>query len=179
MIDWNVVVTINEGGLRQAFALLGHCGTVRKTVFFNVLVMNVPDQHALLEDLRAKASENPELLSPISRLIPVTRTFLFQSPEEFEAKAKEAVLTWVPELFGMSFHVRMHRRGFRGAIASPEEERLLDGLLLNALAEAGRPGRVTFEDPDVILAVETVAQRAGLSLWPREDRLRYPFVRLC
>jgi tRNA(Ser,Leu) C12 N-acetylase TAN1 len=42
----------------------------------------------------------------------------------------------------------------------------------------GTPARVTFEDPDFIVAVETVGQRAGMSLWSREELQRYPFVRL-
>jgi hypothetical protein len=42
----------------------------------------------------------------------------------------------------------------------------------------GKPGRITFEDPDAIIAVETVAQWAGLSLWKREDLKQYPFIRL-
>ena len=34
------------------------------------------------------------------------------------------------------------------------------------------------EDPDVILDVEIVAQQAGLSLWSRDQRKRYPFLKL-
>jgi hypothetical protein len=42
----------------------------------------------------------------------------------------------------------------------------------------GNPGRITFADPDAILALETVDCRAGLSLWSREDLQRYPFLHL-
>jgi tRNA(Ser,Leu) C12 N-acetylase TAN1 len=38
--------------------------------------------------------------------------------------------------------------------------------------------RVSFADPDYILALETVGQRAGLSLWDRVQRARYPFLGL-
>jgi tRNA(Ser,Leu) C12 N-acetylase TAN1 len=54
----------------------------------------------------------------------------------------------------------------------------LSDALLEATGEAGRPGHITFEDPDAIVAVETVGTQAGLSLWMREDLKRYPFLRL-
>ena len=44
--------------------------------------------------------------------------------------------------------------------------------------EGGNPGRVTLERLDVIIAIETVAHRAGLSFWTHEDLQRYPFVRV-
>jgi hypothetical protein len=72
----------------------------------------------------------------------------------------------------------MHRRGFKGRLSSLEEERMLDEFLLKLTKEGSNLGHVTFEGPDVIIAVETVAHRAGLSLWTREDLHRYPFVRI-
>ncbi len=77
-----------------------------------------------------------------------------------------------------SFHVRMHRRGFKGRISSHDEERFLDKILLEELGRMGNPGHITFEDPDAILVVETVGQQAGLSCWNREDLQRYPLLRL-
>ena len=55
-------------------------------------------------------------------------------------------------------------------------EQFLAGLILESLEKRGEPGHVTFEDPDAVLAVETVGGRAGLSLWNREERERYPFL---
>jgi tRNA(Ser,Leu) C12 N-acetylase TAN1 len=46
------------------------------------------------------------------------------------------------------------------------------------LEMAGAEGEITFEDPDAILALETVGTRAGLSLWTREDLQRYPLLHL-
>lgn len=178
MPDWNVVITVNTGGLPRSFRVLGEFGRVGKTDFFNVLVMKAAHVHHMLESLREIILTDPQSLSFLSRLLPVTSTFSFQSPEEFGERAKEAVMQWVPQLAGKGFHVRMHRRGFKGKMVSPEEERFLDVLLLEALAKSGTPGRITFENPDVIIAVETVAQRAGISAWTREDLERYPFVRL-
>jgi len=64
---------------------------------------------------------------------------------------------------------RRHRRGFKDRLASQEQERILDSVLLAALEKAGNPGRISFEDPDVVCVVETIGQWAGLSLWTRED----------
>jgi hypothetical protein len=46
--------------------------------------------------------------------MPVTRTFDIETPAEFEGKAREAAPTFVPDLAGNAFHVRFHRRGFKG-----------------------------------------------------------------
>jgi hypothetical protein len=43
------------------------------------------------------------------RLIPVTVSFTFQSASEFEEKAREAVLPWLPRLAGKGFYVRVDR----------------------------------------------------------------------
>ncbi|GIX49332.1 MAG: hypothetical protein KatS3mg131_3543 [Candidatus Tectimicrobiota bacterium] len=66
---------------------------------------------------------------------------------------------------GKSFHIRVHRRGFKGKLSSKEAEKRLAEALLEALAQAGHASRVRFTDPDVVLVVETVGGRAGLSLW--------------
>ncbi|KPK02039.1 MAG: hypothetical protein AMK71_03590 [Nitrospira bacterium SG8_35_4] len=178
MMNWNVVVSVNERGVQKACQMLGDFGQLKRTDFLNVLVMKTDDLHNLLETLRAKSLEDNDYLSFLSRMIPVTGTFTFQTPEEFEVKSRKAVLTWVPELAGKSFHIRMHRRGFKGKLSSLKEEQFLDHILLEALDTAGTPGRITFDNPDAILAVETIANRAGLSLWTREQMQRYPFIRL-
>jgi tRNA(Ser,Leu) C12 N-acetylase TAN1 len=178
MQEWNVVINLNERGFRQAYKKLGPLGPMRKTGFFNVLLMKVDDPQGMLEIMREWTLEDPEALSFLSRVIPVTSTFTFQTPEEFEAKAREAVLPWAPGLAGKGFHVRMRRRGFKGKLSSLKEEHFLDDILLASIEKTGIPGHITFEDPDAIIAVETVAQWAGLSFWSREDLERYPFVSL-
>jgi hypothetical protein len=72
----------------------------------------------------------------------------------------------------------MYRRGFKGKLSSPDEERFLDKVLLEALERAGTPGHITFENPDAIVVVETLGQRCGMSYWTREDLQRYSFVKV-
>ncbi len=178
MQEWNVVINLNERGVRQAYRKLAIFGPIRKTGFFNVLLMKVQDLSGMLETMRRWVQEDPQSLSFLSRVIPATCTFVFQSPEEFEARAKDAVLQWAPALAGKGFHVRMRRRGFKGKLSSLDEEHFLDGLLLEATEKTGVPGHITFDNPDVIISVETIGPWAGLSVWAREDLQRYPFIRL-
>jgi tRNA(Ser,Leu) C12 N-acetylase TAN1 len=151
---------------------------VSTTEYFNVLLLTVPDVGEFLQELQDYTSKDMTLLNAASRIIPAQQSFDFQSPEEFEDKACKALEELIPRLKGCSFYVRMHRRGFKGRLVSPEEERFLDGYILSRLEEAHSPGRVTFDDPDAIVTVETVGQRAGLACWSREERQRYPFLNL-
>jgi tRNA(Ser,Leu) C12 N-acetylase TAN1 len=169
MKDWNVVVTLRGRRFGKALRLLQPYGQVARSDFFNVLLMRVKDPRALLEALHARAAEDPAILDCLARVIPVTRTFAFQSPAEFEERAKEAAQEFVPTLSGRSFHVRVHRRGFKGRLSSLDQEHLLDDVLLERLASMGTPGRLSFEDPDAVVDVETVGTQAGMSLWTRQE----------
>jgi hypothetical protein len=72
----------------------------------------------------------------------------------------------------------LHRRGFKGGLSTPKEERFLDEALLDALEKQGTPGRIDFEDPDAVIQIETVDGRAGMSLWTRDDLRRCGFLGL-
>jgi tRNA(Ser,Leu) C12 N-acetylase TAN1 len=178
MKDWNLVVSVGKHGYSKAKHLLAELGAVSKTDYYNVLVMRVADPVAVLDHLSARARREAELDHLITRVLPVSAAFDFQTPEEFEAKARAALAPWLTALGGRSFHVRMHRRGFKGRIGSQDEEQFLDHYLLEELAEAGTPGRISFDDPDLVIAIDTINQRAGLSLWRREDLKRYPLLKL-
>ncbi len=178
MQEWNAVISVHEHGFRRAIDVFGDFGEVKRTEFFNVLLMRAEEVNLMLESLRERASKQPGSLSFLARLIPVTHSFTFNSADEFGHKAEEIILSWAHRLGGKSFYVRIRRRGFKGKISTPGEERLLDVSLLEALEKAGTPGRVTFQDPDAIIAIETIGTWAGLSIVTREDRQRYPFIRL-
>jgi adenylyl- and sulfurtransferase ThiI len=151
---------------------------VSQTEFFNVLVMKVSNIPQFLEQLNSVLAEDPHLATVLARVVPVSASFTFQLPEEFEEKAREIALQWLPQLAGKGFHVRMRRRGFKGRLSSLEVERSLGALLLEALEKAGTPGHLTFENPDAIAVVETLGQWAGLSCWTREELERYPWMRV-
>ncbi len=176
LADWNVVVTLPEYTFREASRMLGRWGRVGRTDFHNVLVMYVSDPKAFLADFAAAVAESPGLLNLVSHVVPAQQCFSFESGEEFEREACAIALGWLPDLAGSRFYVRLHRRGFKGIISTQPEERFLDEALLAALAEAGTPGRISFEDPDKVIQIETVGGRAGMSLWTREELRRLPFL---
>lgn len=176
--DWNAVITVREGGFRDALTLLAALGAVARTPFYNVLVMRCDAPLELLPAVEAATLAVPALAAALARVVPVEHAFGFQSPASFEAQAREAAGAWLERLGNSRFHVRMHRRGFHGRLSSQAEERLLDHFLLGALEARGTPARIDFADPDAILAVETVGQRAGLSLWSREALARHPLLGL-
>lgn len=176
LADWNVVVTAEEDGAGAARRFLSKWGVARRTHFYNVLALTVADPRLFLEQFGVAVAETPGLLNFIAHVMPAEAVFDFASPLEFEAKAAEIALRWVAALAGKRFHVRMHRRGFKGELSTPQEERFLDEALLKALEAAGTPGRIAFEDPDAVLLVQTIDGRAGLALWTRDELARFPFL---
>jgi tRNA(Ser,Leu) C12 N-acetylase TAN1 len=178
MHDWNVVVSVHGTGFIRACELLQGLGRLDRTSFLNLLVMRVDDVRQAIESLRQWISEDPTITTVVARVMPVNYTFGFQTVEEFQEKACQAALSWASALAGKAFYVRMHRRGFKGQLSSQTEERRLSEAILEALDKAGTPGRVTFQDPDAVLAVETVGNQAGLSLWSRDELERYPFLKV-
>jgi tRNA(Ser,Leu) C12 N-acetylase TAN1 len=175
--DWNVVVTITDKHFRDAWDLLRPLGDVGRTYYYNVLVMKVVDITELMEAMRERM-EYPDTVAAIARVAPVSDTFNFQSLEEFQSKAKDIAATYLPRLVGHSFHVRMHRRGWKGKIEAPVQERLVGEYLFEELEHSGTPSRIDFVDPDVIVAIETLNNRAGLAFWTRASLQRYPFLKL-
>lgn len=176
--DWNVVVSITEGSFRSSMKLLDTFGNVAPSNYHNVLVLEVLDTDLFMESLRQRIEQEPEINELIGHVMPLQKQFTFDSPEMFEKKAKDVVRPWLEQLENTSFHVRMHRRGFKGRFSSLEEEQFLDRFLMQELVRAGATGKVTFDDPDFIIAVETLDHKAGLSLWERAQRLKYPFLNL-
>jgi tRNA(Ser,Leu) C12 N-acetylase TAN1 len=176
METWNVVITVHEGCYSLARQLLEPLGAVRKTDYFNVLVMTVADIQQAPETLRSMIDEKPEILGAIARFVPAAQTFFFTSAEEFEEKAQEAALSWVRELEGKKFYVRMKRRGFKKRISSLEEETFLDKILIETLEKRGASGTISFTDPDAVIVIETVGQRAGMTLFTKGELARFPFL---
>jgi tRNA(Ser,Leu) C12 N-acetylase TAN1 len=177
MKDWNVVVTVNEDGYRRVRRMLAPFGAIASTDYYNVMVMRVADPAGMMTELASCIEESPGLMNDLSRVIPAAHTFNFQNAEEFEEHARAIVLDWLTQLAGRTFYVRLHRRGFKGTLSSPQEERFLDEVILSGLQKLNAPGQISFEDPDAVIDIETVGNRAGISLWTREDLQRFTFLR--
>jgi tRNA(Ser,Leu) C12 N-acetylase TAN1 len=178
MIDWNVVVTTQPQSFRTVVRRLGRLGGIETTAYWNVLVMRVPEVRSFPEQLVRLTAEDVALARALSRVVPVTHKFRFQSREDFDRQLQEWALPLVPELRDRSFHVRMHRRGFKGVLSSQAEERTFAELILGGLAGEHSAARIEFADPDYVIALESVDDQAGMSLWGRDDLRRFPWLRL-
>ena len=177
MLDWNVVVSAKERGFTMARDILSEYGRTQRTHYHNVLVMKVSSPADFLAQLEDRLRLNRDLLAYVSRIAPATYAFDFSTPPDFERQVRAVAPSWAMQLAGKKFHVRMHRRGLKGLVVSPVEERFIDEVLLAELNEVGAPGAVRFDDADAIVDVETVDHRAGLALWTRADLERYPFLK--
>lgn len=178
MTEMIVVATTLPEGYKRAKELLSQFGEVIETDYYNVLILVPRDPDSFMDRFAAMVRSVPEVMEVLSRVMPSMESFLFSDPEEFERQARDVVLGWTARLRGKTFHVRMHRRGFKGRISSQSEERFLDEALLAALESESEPGRINFDDPDAVIDVETIDNRAALSFWTRGDLERYPFLKV-
>lgn len=176
MQPWNAIVTTRGDRLPQVRRLLRALGRVERPGFYNVLTMNVDDPEHLVDRVERLFAEHPGAVESVAHIFPAERCFKFSSPAEFEAKAREAAVAWVPRLAGRTFHVRVHRRGRKKTLVSPEAERAIADALLAAIQETGNPARVAFDDPDAIVLIETIGDRAGMALLTRDDYRRHPLL---
>lgn len=178
-MEWNVLISVQDEGYSIVRKLMHEYGRVHATEYFNVMVMQVHNIDDFLEDMATLYEMKVAELAYIGRMVPVSHLFTFQSPDDFESKAREIVANWVPLLAGKHFYVRMHRRGFKGRLSSQEEEHFLDGYILGQLQQNGlQAAKVSFSEADFVIAIETVGQQAGLSLWSSEQIARFPFLKL-
>ena len=178
MLDWNVLVKVKEHSFSPAYLMLEKFGKVYQSDFENLLLVKVASIPEFLANFDRTLKEDRSLINLFERIVPVTKTFDFQSAKEFETKAQEVVLDWMPMLAGKKFYVRMHRIGFKDRIDRHEEETFLDLVILQELEKIGKPGEISGVDPDVIVAVETVTERAGLACWTRQGLRDYPWLGL-
>ena len=169
MKDWNIVVTIYQQGFRRALGALRDIGPTERSPYHNVLAMKAGDTMAVLETVERLTEERPALYDAIARVAPAMRTFDFLSAESFKDNAKTVVSDWSPNLAGKSFHVRFHRRGPKLDLHTPDVERFLNDVIVQATAKTGPPARISFTDPDAVIVIDTIDDRAGLAIWTRED----------
>jgi len=173
--EWNVLVVCRQGpGVTgRTLAALASFGRFRTGGYPQVLLGVVergPAPAAALssgiEDLVAGRPPFDELME---RVVPVERAVRFIRQDVTETLC-EQLEDAGPRLAGKSFHVRAHLRGLKGLVEHPAVERALGAFLAERAEEAGAPARVTFDDPDVIVAIEVAGQRVGYALLDRDLR---------
>jgi tRNA(Ser,Leu) C12 N-acetylase TAN1 len=176
-MQWNAVVSIYRDGFTRALRALEKFGQVERSPYYNVLLVKLDDAVALLEPVERLTEQSPALYDAISRIAPAMCCFEFHSAEEFRERAESILLGWLPRLAGRSFHVRLHRRGAKHELSVHETERVLNDTVVRATASSGDPARISFTEPDAVIAIDIVDDRAGASLWTREDLARHRLLR--
>jgi tRNA(Ser,Leu) C12 N-acetylase TAN1 len=175
--DWNVLATSVEGARPVLLAGLRRRGTFRGGGYRNVAIGRVGDVPGFLAALAEDVARDAVLAAALARVLPIDSTFRLDG-EDPMASLETAVDALHLRLAGKSFFVRLERRGLHGTLHASEVERTLGTMLWRRLEAAGHAPRVTFADPDAIVAIETLGDRAGIAVIERALRRAYPFVRI-
>jgi tRNA(Ser,Leu) C12 N-acetylase TAN1 len=177
MEHWNVIVTALPGMARE-FALLkelNHYGEFHPTQFKDVCIGRVEDTAEFLEAMRRALEAEVDWVRDLARVIPIEDSFRF-SPETLAEQLKAAVASFVRRMESGTCYVRLERRGLEGLVMSQEVERAVADHLFALAEREGKDLRASFEDPDYIVAAETLGNECGVVLIDRELRQQYPFV---
>lgn len=172
---WNLLVTSLEGQREALLSALRTLARFRRGGFPNVLVATVDDPRVFL-DVLDRASER--VRAAIGKAIPIDRTLRFAGPETFADEVTVVLETFLDRLAGRTFFVRIFRRGFRGTLDSTRLEGELGARLVALLEARGEQPHVRFADADVVVAIETLRDEAGIALLDRELRAAHPLVRV-
>jgi tRNA(Ser,Leu) C12 N-acetylase TAN1 len=176
MWEFNLLVTMaQDGRYRQMMEELAPYGEFHKTEFHGVVIGRVPDIPHFLETILRQRQERAIAFQDLSRIVPLDKVFTFD-PDDFLAKACNAIRPYLPRMSEHRFYVRLERRGYKGQIVSPDIEQALDSFILDELADVGHSGKIDYETPEAVLALETVGNRCGIGFITRELSDRYPFV---
>lgn len=176
MNPWNVLATAQFLGEMRLIRQLSPFGKFHRTGYRDIIIGLVEDTDAFLQNLQNEFEKFPFNLSALSRVIPVDRVFEFMV-EDFLEKAKEAVRPYIEIIDDKSFYVRIERRGLKGELNSLNLERSIGEYLHGELERLGRHPATGFKDPDMVVAIETIGNQAGVSLITRERR-NCRFVRI-
>ncbi len=175
--QWNVLVTAQEGfggDLRRALRPFGHFWWSR---YRNVVLGRVEALDPFLASLTQMLEEKPSRQAWLGRVLPIDATFPV-THDDFLAEAERQIEPRLDEIVPDSFHVRVERRGHRGALRTDQLEREIGDFVVAALRQRGRAPRVRFDDAGTVIALEIVGATAGLALIGRELRRRYSVIKI-
>jgi tRNA(Ser,Leu) C12 N-acetylase TAN1 len=179
MERWNVLVTVQpaRGAMHDLLRALHLFGEFRATPFKYVCVGWVLDTATFLDTLLEAEQAGRRWTKHLARVVPLVQTFEF-NPDSLQGKL-EAALSGVAEtIHAGTCMVRLERRGRAEQLHTAELEPMLADYLFERAGKQGEALHTSFTDPDYIVAVETLDTQCGVALITREQRQRYPFVRV-
>lgn len=178
MWQFNVLVTMaHDGRYYHLLKELAVYGEFHKTGFHGVALGRVTDVEGFCETIRQKRDAQIIAFQDVARVVPLERVFTFEV-DDFLAKLCCALRPWIARLAECRFHVRLERRGLKGQIISPDIEQALDAYILDELIDLGHRAIIDFDDPDAVVAIETIGDRCGVGLITREMNEKFDFVRV-
>jgi tRNA(Ser,Leu) C12 N-acetylase TAN1 len=177
MREWNILATSLEGRREALLIGLRSLAQFWRAGYRNVLVGRVDDQRVFLEAVRDRLATDMFLQAALTKVVPVERVVSFE-PQRLAEVLADALVPLADRLCGRRFYVRLERRGLKGIVHTPTVERALGDVLFTAAAARGDAPTVGFDDPDVVVAIETTGQTAGVGFLTRELRAAFPFVRV-
>ena len=177
MVGFNVVATSQRGAEWRLLRLLRRFGNFTRSGFRDVVVGRVLSTERLLEELLLLSEKAPSEVSPLSQVVPIRDTFVFNLDEILD-RLRSTLLGYVDDLAGKRFYVRVMRRGHKGELSSLQIEQALDAFLKEELPKKGVEPKIDFKDPDIIVVVETIGDIAGVGLITKEMKERYPFIKI-
>jgi len=164
---FNAVASCEPERASEALAALSSIGAFRATPYRSVLIGWIGnDPAAAVADAWRR---DPALFSSVVRISPLSCVVPFERDDVTE----ELCIALEPRastVYGRSFYVRVRLRGLKGRVEAQAVERALGAFLVDAATRAGRPAKVTFDDPDVVVVVEVVGKRAGFGFVERGSR---------
>lgn len=178
MWQFNVLVTMaRDGRYGHLLRELSNYGEFHKTGFHGVALGQVDSVEEFFETIRHMRGEQCIAFQDLARVVPLQQVFTFEI-DDFLAKLCMALRPWIARLAECRFHVRLERRGLKGQIISPDIEQALDAYILDELIDLGHSATIDFDDPDAVVAIETIGDRCGVGLITRALNQRYDFVRV-
>ena len=178
MHQWNLIVTVVPGPhhVHDVRSSLGHLGHFWLTSFRDVLIGWTDDTEALLQTIADAREKDKRWSHMVGRVIPVQNVFYF-TPDNLAEQLKDAVTPLIEQMQSGRFYFRLERRGMAGQIPSQEVEQAVAAHLVSLAGDKGIELTTDFEDPDFIVAAETISTECGVCLLTRELMTRFPFVR--
>jgi tRNA(Ser,Leu) C12 N-acetylase TAN1 len=174
---WNVLATALEGRRDALLMALRRLGRFGGGGYRNILTGLVSDPPTFLAEVREALASDRLLATALARLVPIELRVRFD-PDDPATDLAAAAEPFLDRIGSGTFYVRVERRGLKGRLHSGAVEREVGTRVWTALAARGHVPHVAFQDPDHVLAVETLGEEAGLGLLPRTLRHDYPFVRV-
>jgi tRNA(Ser,Leu) C12 N-acetylase TAN1 len=177
--EYNVLLTAIKGEelnlLRQLEAL--NLGVFKSTDFKDVILGRVEDVEAFLKRIEE------ETIFGLARAMYI-ETWIAFKPDNFEEEVFKAIKDRLQNIKeGESFCVRISRRGLKGKLNSQQAERKLGSLIWKEIEARGRgrgsgiKPKVDLKEPDWLINIETLANKAGVSMVSKARRKAHFYLR--